>query len=88
MNATITTTDGPWVVYPTTTDNPEPQLTKKIKRVTRTIEKWDARGEYLGKEVIIEDAEDVEIPDYTWHPDGDKYIVTWYNSTLVSNTQN
>ena len=52
------------------------QPTKKVKRITRTIEKWDASGQYLGKEVITEDIEDVEVPDYSWKPDYNDYPIT------------
>lgn len=42
--------------------------TKKIKRITRTIEKYAPSGEYLGREIITEDLEDIEVPDYSQQP--------------------
>lgn len=55
-----------WIpVSPTTTPV---YPTKMVKRITRTIEKYGPEGEYLGKEIIIEDQEDVEVPDYNYAP--------------------
>ena len=38
--------------------------TKMVKRTTKTIEKWGPEGEYLGKEVITTDEEDIEVQDW------------------------
>jgi hypothetical protein len=50
--------DGPYTIpatyYPT----------KTIKRTTKTIEKYGPNGEYLGKEVITTDKEDILIQDW------------------------
>lgn len=54
----------PWVpVSPTVTPV---YPTKMVKRITRTIQKYGPYGEYLGKEIITEDQEDVEVPDYNY----------------------
>ena len=42
---------------------------KPIKRITRTIEKYDAEGKYTGKEIITEEIEDdikVIYPSYPY----------------------
>jgi len=39
---------------------------KIIKRVTKTIEKYDSGGKLIGKEVITEEYEDIERE--TWEP--------------------
>lgn len=58
------------------------QPTKKIKRITRTVEKYSPSGEYLGREIITEDVEDIEVPDYTWRPTNfDQYPITISDTT-------
>jgi hypothetical protein len=77
--------------------------TKKIKRVTRTIEKYGSQGELIGREVITEDVEDIEVPDYTkphqpvipWYPQ-QPYVgdipwagdITWQSGTGSINYPN
>ena len=48
---------GNW--YPSIPWESQPE-TKKIKRITRTIEKYSPDGKLLGKEVITEEVEDIE----------------------------
>ena len=70
---------------------------KRIKRITKTVEKFDKNGKYMGKEVITEDHEDVEVPNYEWHTTpngtgdvnfGESYNITSSNSlgTVTANT--
>lgn len=57
------------MTYPWMPDNPTVTPvypTKMVKRTTRTVEKYGPEGEYLGKEIITEDTEDVEVPDYNY----------------------
>ena len=51
-----------------TTTNPyeTSPRTKIIKRVIKTIEKYDSEGKLIGKEVIIEEQEDIE--QEVWEP--------------------
>ena len=52
----------PYTPYPTspwTPWDPSPQ-TRKVKRTTKTIEKYGPDGEYLGKEVITKEIEDFD----------------------------
>jgi len=55
-----------WYPYPyepyTVPLQPE---TRKVKRTTKTIEKYGPDGEYLGKEVITEEVEDFERQVYS-----------------------
>ena len=49
-------------------DSYQPKF-KTIKRYTKTIEKYGPNGEYLGKEIIITDEEDIQVQDWdygTW----------------------
>lgn len=41
--------------------------TKTIKRITKTIEKYGPGGEYLGKEIITTDEENIEVQDLNWY---------------------
>ena len=50
--------------------NNETPTKKRI--ITRTVEKYDREGIFIGKEIIVEEIEDVEI----YNP-----IVTWDNGT-------
>ena len=36
-----------------------------IKRTTKTIDKYDEFNKYLGREVIVEDVEDIQLPANT-----------------------
>ena len=82
--------DQPWIqpqpwVYPNTITYPNTPM-KTIKRVTRTVEKYSSKGEYLGKEIITEEIEDVEVPDYSWKLDTTIYPITISGETItVSN---
>jgi hypothetical protein len=51
----------PYPIYPYPS-----QPTKMVKRTTKTVEKWGPQGEYLGREVITEEVEDIIVPDYQW----------------------
>ncbi len=42
---------------------------KKIKRTTRTIEKYNKKGKLVGKEVITEEEEIVDVPLWVTSPD-------------------
>ena len=74
------------------THNWEP-TTRKVKRVTRTVEKYDAEGRFVGKEVITEEFEEYdklvwEQPTYPYYPTYPQPpyapsdpIVTWQGDT-------
>lgn len=56
---------------------------KKIKKVTKTIEKYDSEGILIGKEVITEEYEDIEIqewdkiwPQQPWTIYGNTYTIS------------
>ena len=52
--------------YPSYPTVPYPQFpTKTVKRTTKTIEKYGPDGEYLGKEVITTDEEDIQVQDWS-----------------------
>ena len=70
----------PITPYPNTPNVP----TKTIKRITCTIEKYGPIGEYLGREVITEDLEDVEVPDYSWKPDYNNYPIITCNYPIIT----
>jgi hypothetical protein len=62
-------------------------IPKRIKRITRTIEKYDENGIFIGREVIIEEYEDVEKmvyepPSYPYCPP--PYQPPWYDPMWVS----
>lgn len=70
------TTGDPWPYNPIT-----PLVKSKI---TRTIEKWGPNGEYLGKEVITEEAwDEVPIP---WQQPLSPTVVPPYIVTCNGNT--
>lgn len=51
---------GDW--YPILPNIPWSQPeTKKVKKITRTIEKYDQDGKFIGKEIITEEVEDIQI---------------------------
>ena len=57
----------PWLPITPYPSIPYPyQPTKMVKRTTKTVEKWGPQGEYLGREVITEEVEDVVVLDYVW----------------------
>ena len=58
--------ETPWIPTNPGTVVIQQQPTKRIKRITRTIERYDELGNYKGKEVITEDHEDVDVPDYKY----------------------
>jgi hypothetical protein len=62
----ITTTGNDYLPYPyEPTSVPQPIYpSKTVKRVTKTIEKYGPDGEYLGKEVITTDKEDIQAQDW------------------------
>ena len=64
----------PWD-NPTTAPMQWQPKTKNIKRITRTIDKYDAEGKLIGREVITEEVEDVE--KQVWEP------LTWTSGTIV-----
>jgi len=51
---------------PTTAPYSWQPKTKNIKRITRTIDKYDAEGKLIGREVITEEVEDIE--KEVWEP--------------------
>ena len=53
--------------YPQTVPNQYCEI-KKIKRITRTIEKYNKKGNLIGKEVITEEEEIIDVPIWvnTW----------------------
>ena len=63
MNCNVTT-GGTW----------QP-VTKIVKRVTKTIDRYSPSGEYLGREVITEEYEDIQRevwePQYPTYPQPD-----------------
>jgi len=66
--------------------------TKTIKRVTKTIEKYDLDGKLIGKEIITEDYEDIQkqiCDDNLIYPET-PWIVTSFsgNTHTYSNTTN
>jgi len=63
-NGTYDYGEYPWGDYPTIVPMIQPK-TRNVKRKTKTIEKYGPNGEYLGKEIIIEDIEDIEDQVYT-----------------------
>jgi len=54
----------PYPYEPTTVPQPI-YPTKTIKRTTKTIEKYGPEGEYLGKEIITTDEEDIQVQDWS-----------------------
>lgn len=54
----------PW--SPLTNPNEQYPKTKTIKKVTKTVEKFDKNGNFIGKEVITEEYEDQEVQ--VWEP--------------------
>ncbi len=54
---------------------------KNIKRTTKTIEKWGPEGEYLGKEVITTDEENIQVQDWS-----SGAIITWGNGITTDTT--
>ena len=54
----------PYPYEPYTVPSYQPE-TRKVKRTTKTIEKYGPDGEYLGKEVITEEVEDFERQVYS-----------------------
>ena len=49
---------------------------KNVKRTTKTIEKWGPDGEYLGKEVIVTDEENVQVQDWSNQLPGGTWVGT------------
>lgn len=79
VNSGSTTDNCNW--YPTT---------KIVKRVTRTIDKYDMEGIFIGREIVTEEYEDVErqvwqpqYPQQPWY--GNDFIVTCNASALSTN---
>jgi len=59
---------------------------KKVKRVTKTIEKYDENGKFIGREIITEEYEDVEKIVYEQIPYVTPHQPTyqpWYNDPPV-----
>ena len=44
-----------------------PSVPRNVKKITRTIDKYDAEGKYIGREVITEEIEDIQVPTITWN---------------------
>lgn len=70
MNCDVT------ITYPSTTVNYQ-YVPKHMKRITRTIDRYDKDGKLIEREVIVEEHEDVErmvyeqpiyYPDYYYQP--------------------
>jgi len=57
-----------------------PQM-KMVKRVTKTIDKYDCEGRYLGREIITEEYEDVYVQDWSQPYIGD---ITYQASSALS----
>ena len=66
------------VTYPGTTWNPP---MKMVKRVTKTIDKYDCEGRYLGREIITEETEDVYVQDWNQPYIGDVWCGDLSQST-------
>ena len=56
--------------------------TKNVKRLTKTIERYGPNGEYLGKEVIITEEENIQKLDWTL---GYVYTDSQINHNLLEN---
>jgi hypothetical protein len=53
--------------YPITPFDQWPNTPSKIiKRITRTIDKYDENNKYIGREIITEEIEDVERPIFSY----------------------
>ena len=79
----IPDTGTPYVPYkpypPTTTPVNYPQI-QKVKKITRTIEKYDKHGNYKGKEIIIEEE---EIFDKEYYPPSPIYVYPYITGDPV-----
>lgn len=75
-----------WNSYPNYPNYYQP-VPRHIKRVTKTIEKYGPNGEYLGKEVITIDKEDIveQVYDY-WVTGTERYpgTITTGEGTIIS----
>lgn len=85
MNTTQTGDQWPWTQPLPGPFYPTPIAPPIKSKTTRTIEKWGPNGEYLGKEIITEEAwDEVPIPwQQPWSP-----IVYPYQVTCNGNTSN
>jgi hypothetical protein len=75
MNCDVT------ITYPSTTVNYQ-YVPKHMKRITRTIDRYDKDGKLIEREVIVEEHEDVERmvyeqPSYPYCPP--PYQPPWYD---------
>jgi hypothetical protein len=59
---------------------------KTVKKITKTIDKYDAEGKYIGREVITEEYEDFEKEMWKQIPYQPPYIVTCGNENDNSGT--
>ena len=59
---------------------------KMIRRVTKTIDKYDCEGRYLGREVITEETEDVYVQD--WNQPIQPIPDVWCGNTGTVNLNN
>jgi len=68
---------APYVPWNPNDFTPEP---KKVKRVTKTIDKYGPQGQYIGREIITEEIEEVD--RYVWSAASTYGVNLIYNSTV------